>query len=177
VPLDPPLEPLRYTLAAPRGVGIPAGRVHPGERCGSTRPWWSARQTCCSSIHLDAARSVLRPGKFTCTRALGRARSGSGGRRRAHRACPRATPSQRHRQRRISPRQPRDTTRRALAWMRQSFTHVLLDPAARTGRRRVGGAGGLAPQRLVYIFLSPGQSRARSWYWCTSTASRCRRRV
>jgi len=178
VPLDPPLEPLRYTLAR-SAVELEFAPVEFIQVNGAvTRPWW---KRAADLLQLDSTSTLLdlycglgnftwhsraRPGRAVGVEATARSSS-----------VPRQRPSQRHRQRRISPRQPRDTTRRGACVDAPELHHVLLDPP-RTGAPAVLAAlAALAPQRLVLYFLSPGSLGAIFRYWCTSTASRCRRRV
>ncbi len=152
VPLDPPLEPLRYTLAR-SAVELEFAPVEFIQVNGAVNEALVERAA--ELLQLDSTSPLL---DLYCG---------------PHRACPRQRPSQRHRQRRISPRQPRDTTRRGACVDAPQLHPRAARPAAHRGAGGVGGAGGAGAAAGRVYFLSPGQSRARSF----GTGARARLRA
>jgi 23S rRNA (uracil1939-C5)-methyltransferase len=158
VPLDPPLEPLRYTLAR-SGVELEFAPVEFIQVNGAVNEALVERAA--DLLQLDSTSTLLDLycglGNFTLAlaRSAGRAVGVEGDGALIERARGNA------RRNGIANAEfhlanlatPPDA---ALAWMRQSFTHVLLDPP-RTGAPAVLAAlAALAPQRVVYISCHPG---------------------
>jgi len=158
VPLDPPLEPLRYTLAR-SGVELEFSPVDFIQVNGALNEALVERAA--ELLELDCASRLLDLycglGNFTLALARSVARAvgveGAGAlieRARGNAARNGIANAEFHLANLATPPEP------TLPWMRQSYTHVLLDPP-RTGAAAVLAAlAALAPQRVLYISCHPG---------------------
>src|SRR5437762_792735 len=158
VPLDPPLEPLRYTLAR-SGVELEFSPVDFIQVNGALNEALVERAA--ELLELDRASRLLDLycglGNFTLALARSVARAvgveGAGALiegARGNAARNGIANAEFHLANLATPPEP------TLPWMRQSFTHVLLDPP-RTGAAAVLAAlAALAPQRVLYISCHPG---------------------
>ena len=158
VPLDPPVEPLRYRLAR-SGVELEFAPVDFIQVNGAVNEALVERAA--ELLELDCASRLLDLycglGNFTLAlaRSAGRAVGVDGEGALIERARGNAgrngiANAEFHLANLATPPDA------ALAWMRQRYTHVLLDPP-RTGAAAVLAAvAALAPQRVLYISCHPG---------------------
>ena len=158
VPLDPPVEPLRYALAR-SGVELEFAPVDFIQVNGAVNEALVERAA--QLLQLDGAATLLDLycglGNFTLAlaRAAGRAVGVEGERALIERARGNA------RRNGIANAEfhlanlatPPDAT---ASWMRQAYTHVLLDPPRTGAPAMLAAVAALAPQRLLYISCHPG---------------------
>jgi 23S rRNA (uracil1939-C5)-methyltransferase len=158
VPLDPPAEPLRYALARSR-VELEFAPVDFIQVNGAVNEALVERAA--ELLQLDGAATLLDLycglGNFTLAlaRAAGRAVGVEGEGALIERARGNA------RRNGIANAEfhlanlatPPDAT---ASWMRQAYTHVLLDPPRTGAPAMLAAVAALAPQRLLYISCHPG---------------------
>ena len=156
--LEPPGEPLRYALAG-AGVELEFAPTDFIQVNGAVNDALIARAG--KLLELDGSSSLLDLycglGNFTLALARSAGRvvgvEGEGAlieRARGNAARNRIANAEFHRADLGTPPDP------ALPWMRESYTHVLLDPP-RTGARAVLAAvAALAPRRVLYVSCHPG---------------------
>jgi len=158
VPLDPPVEPLRYALAR-SGVELEFAPVDFIQVNGAVNEALVERAA--QLLQLDGAATLLDLycglGNFTLAlaRAAGRAVGVEGERALIERARGNA------RRNGIANAEfhlanlatPPDAT---ASWMHQAYTHVLLDPPRTGAPAMLAAVAALAPQRLLYISCHPG---------------------
>ena len=158
VPLDPPVEPLRYTLAR-SGVELEFGPVDFIQVNGAVNEALVERAA--QLLELDGASRLLDLycglGNFTLAlaRSAGRAVGVEGEGALIERARGNAgrngiANAEFHLANLAT---PPDAT---LAWMRQAYTHVLLDPPRTGAPAMLAAVAALAPRRVLYISCHPG---------------------
>jgi len=158
VPLDPPLEPLRYALAR-SGVELEFAPVDFIQVNGAVNEALVERAA--ELLQLDGAATLLDLycglGNFTLAlaRVAGRAVGveGAGALIERARGNARRNGSTNAEFHLANLAIPPDAT---AAWMRQAYTHVLLDPPRTGAPAMLAAVAALAPQRVLYISCHPG---------------------
>ena len=158
-PLGAPGETLRYGL--PRfglRTRVRADRFHPGQR--GRQPGAGRARGGAARAHTATPRCSICSAAWETSRSLWRAapraRWASKARARSSRAPAPTRPATASATRSFTAPTSPPRPMRLLPWLRQPYTHVLLDPPRSGAREVLASVAGLAPQRVLYISCHPG---------------------